>query len=393
MRRLLVLSSTFPRWDGDAEPGFVFDLCRALTERYSVAVVTPHAMGARKREVLSGIQVERFRYGPNRWQRLAYNGGMMANLDRNALLYLLLPLFFVAQFWAVVRMLWRFRPHSIHAHWMVPQGLTMVLSLAWGPGRPWVVCTAHGSDISALRGRAWTWLRRWVVSRCDVVTTVSDALRQRLVAEGCAPATISVIPMGADLREMFSPGSLERSVDELLFVGRLVRGKGLDILLHALPDIVIQHPGVRLTVVGGGPERQDLARLSDSLHVAQRVEFVGTLEHRQLANIYRRAALLVLPSREEGFGLVLVEAMGCGCPVVASDLPAVRSIVCDGDTGRLFRVADVEALARVICQLLSDGTARQLLSRTACTFVRERFDWHSIGEQYAALVEPRDNER
>lgn len=387
--RLLVLTSTFPRWEGDAEPGFVFDLCRRLVAEFDVTVLAPHAAGARRRETLAGMQVIRFRYGPERWEQLAYNGGIMANLRRNPFLYFMLPTFLLAQLFALLVLMRRLRPDAMHAHWFVPQGVVMAAAGCLGGKVPLTLCTAHGSDVSALRGRFWQRLRRWVALRCDRVVAVSEAIRDRLVSEGsCDPGRVEVIPMGADLQDQFVPDGSPRSAAEILFVGRLVEGKGVDILLRALPAVLASQPDAMLTLVGGGPERVRLASLAQQLGIELRVIFEGPVAHASLAAFFRRAALLALPSREEGFGLVLVEALGCGCPIVASDLPAIRNLLQDGQAGRLFRIGDVDALSQALTELLANGDARMALAEQGRQHVLPRHDWSIAARRYASMLMP-----
>ena len=386
--RILVLTSTFPRREGDAEPAFVFDLCRRLAERFEVTVLAPHASGARTAEIIAGMRVVRFRYGPECWERLAYEGGIMANLRRNPLLYLMLPPFFLAQLAALLIALRRDRPVAVHAHWIVPQGIVLAAALRLSGQRPRAVCTVHGSDISALRGALWTRVRRWAMARCDRVVAVSQPLRLSLAEEGCPPAKLDVIPMGVDLNGLFVPGRERRQDAALLFVGRLVPAKGADLLMRALAELDGRYPRATLTVVGSGPEADRLASLARSLGIGARVTFAGSLAHAQLAELYRRASLLVLPSLEEGFGLVLAEAMGCGCPVAASDLPALRDMIEDGRSGRLFRPGDVADMARVVAELLADPRSAQAMAEEARRRVAARFDWAGVAQRYAAALMP-----
>lgn len=386
--RLLVLTSTYPRWGGDTEPGFVHDLCRQLATAHEVMVLAPHAAGAKRKETLAGVRVIRFRYGPECWEKLAYNGGIMANLRRNPLLYLMLPWFFLGQLLALLCLMRRNRPAAVHAHWIVPQGIILAVASALNSTRPRMICTAHGSDVSALRGEFWRRLRRWVALRCDRIVAVSEALKAQLVSEGCPPERIDVVPMGADLQGLFVPDGSPRSNAEVLFVGRLVPGKGVDILLNALPAILAELPEARLTVVGDGPERGSLAELARRLNVDSRVAFAGPVAHASLAAHYRKAALLVLPSREEGFGLVLVEALGCGCPVVASGLPAIRRLLLEGQAGRLFQEGDAADLAQAIAGLLADGARSKALAERGRQHVLSQYDWQAIARRYAAILMP-----
>ena len=122
----------------------------------------------------------------------------------------------------------------------------------------------------------------------------------------------------------------------LLFVGRLVEKKGLRYLLKAMPEIIARFPQSHLTVVGDGPCRKELEKLSVHLGLRGRVDFLGALRNDELPHIYQQSGIIVFPSvvsddgDREGFGLVLVEALGCGCAAVVTDLPAMMDIVADG---------------------------------------------------------------
>jgi glycosyltransferase involved in cell wall biosynthesis len=383
---LLVLTSTFPRWERDTEPGFVFDLCRHLTSGHDITVLAPHAPGAKREEVLGGVKVVRFRYGPASWEKLTYDGGIMANLRRNPLLYFMLPLFFLAQLGSLMNLVRRIQPAAVHGHWIVPQGLVLAAARVFSRETFRAICTVHGSDVSALRGSVWARLRRWAAMRCDRLVAVSEALKTQLVSEGCPAERIDVVPMGTDLRDLFVPDGSARNGTEILFVGRLVPGKGADVLIRAFPGILARQPEATLTVVGGGPERENLDELARRLGIESHIVFAGPVPHTELAKCYRRAALLVLPSREEGFGLVLIEALGCGCPVVASDLPAIRGILGEGKTGRLFRAGDAEDLTRAVCEMLANQEGGGDMARRGRNDAIARYDWHVIAQRYAVLL-------
>lgn len=390
---LLVLTSTYPRWQGDPEPCFVHELARRLTDRFQVIVLGPHAPGALEREWLDGVEVVRYRYALERLETLVNDGGIVTNLSRSKWKLLLVPGFVLAQVWSAWHLARTRHVQVIHAHWLVPQGLVAAM-LQWLPDRkiPFVV-TSHGADLFALSGSLLQGLKRFVVRKACAITVVSEAMRERVMQIDASANNVTVQPMGVDLRGRFVPDPLlPRSEDALLFVGRLVEKKGLRHLLIAMPAMISARPGIRLTVVGFGPEEAALRQQARSLGIAQHVEFLGAVSQADLPGLYRRAALLVAPFVEagsgdqEGLGLVLVEAAGCGCPVVAGDVPAVRDVF--GDTSqRVVDARNAAALATSILEALADpGRARgdsELLRR----FVLTTFDWTSVADGYATLLE------
>jgi glycosyltransferase involved in cell wall biosynthesis len=130
-----------------------------------------------------------------------------------------------------------------------------------------------------------------------------------------------------------------------------------------------------------------LQALSKALGLAQSVKFLGAIANEKLPECYRRATALVFPSiTEEGFGLVCVEALACECPVIATDLPAAREIVLDGETGLLFRTGDSDELTCKILALLDSPSLRQSMGRGGRKFVSQRFDWQIVAHRYADLL-------
>ena len=386
-----MLTSTFPRWQGDNEPPFVFELCKRLGDQFDVVVLAPHADGAKLSERMGSIEIMRFRYFIPRWEKLAYQGGILANLKRNRWLYLLLPCFFFAQLAALLRILRQQRVDLIHAHWLIPQGLIAVATKLFFRPAPAAVllCTAHGSDLYGLRGRLFAALKRLVMSRSDALSMVSLAMKQHAIFLGAEEEKISVISMGVDTVNTFIPAEFPaRSNDELLFVGRLTAQKGGELLVRAFSKVVAVRPDTALTVIGRGPQMESLRALSEMLGVAQNVKFLGAIANENLPELYRNASVLVFPSvTDEGFGLACAEALACECPVIASDLNAARELILNGETGLLFKRGDSDDLADKILTLLADPALRFTMGKAGRKFVSQRFDWSAISSRYALLID------
>lgn len=388
---LMVLASTYPRWAGDPEPGFVHELSRRLTDRFRVIVVGPHAPGALSRELLDNVEVRRYRYAPERWQTLVNDGGIVTNLRRNKWKWLLVPSFVLGQAWTAWRILRCEGVDVIHAHWLLPQGLiaTMFQLL---PGRkvPFVV-TSHGADLYALKGRVLETLKRFVADKAATVTVVSEAMREKLSCAGVDAGKVHVRPMGVDFQNRFFPDqTAQRSSNELLFVGRLVEKKGLNHLLDAMPYVLARYPQATLKIAGFGPEQDALEQQASRLGIERNVCFLGAIPQERLPDLYRRAAVLVAPFVEaatgdqEGLGLVLVEAIGCGCPVVAGDVPAVRDVLGDASSSCVDS-RKTSTLAHAILRILDDPqwAARRVVSLRDSLV--ERLDWVRVADGYARV--------
>lgn len=383
--RLLVLSSTYPRWRDDPEPGFVHELSRRLVDRFEVTVLCPHAPGAAARETLEGVEVVRYRYAPEVLETLVNDGGIVSNLNRARWKLLLVPGFLLAQAVLAWRMVRAGKVDVIHAHWILPQGLIAHFAArARRESEVPVLVTSHGADLFALRGRLARWWKSRVVKVAAATTVVSEGMLQPMLELGATPATLSVEPMGVDLIHRFTPDvTVERSRDELLFVGRLVEKKGLRHLIDAMPHMLAERPSAFLTVAGFGPEMEERRRQVERLGLGDRVRFLGAVGQESLPGLYRRAAVFVAPFVEaatgdrDGLGLVVVEAAGCGCPVVVSDSAVTRAFGRASEQVRIVRWSTAEELAHAIVSMRWRGDVGEAWLR---------FDWDRRADAYGRIL-------
>ncbi|MBO90187.1 MAG: glycosyl transferase group 1 [Rickettsiales bacterium] len=394
--RLLVLSSTFPRWKDDTEPRFVESLSYELAAIFDVVVLAPHCKGAKREESFRSdgrtLTVHRFRYLPAAMETLAYDGGMLFRVRSNRLRLLLLPVFLGAQALAIVRLHCQLEFNAVHAHWIVPQGfVAAMLRMMWRRFPPFLV-TSHGGDLYALRGAILEKLKRWILLRANAVTVVSHAMRDYCEERRLKPGRVVVQSMGVDLEATFTPGEQHASRNGVVFVGRLVEKKGVEYLIEAVGLLAAKHVGLELTIVGDGPLRDSLKALAKSQGVGDRVRFVGGVPNEDVVHFLRSAAISVMPSvvsasgDREGLGLVAVEAQGCGCAVIASDLPAVRDTVIDGQTGLMAKPADAVDLARKIQTLLEDDALRRRLADGGRRHAMGKFTWRTVGSRYGRII-------
>lgn len=227
-------------------------------------------------------------------------------------------------------------------------------------------------------GRMWRLLRRLCYSQAyAVVAQTQDA--GRWLERNCR-ARVRVIPNF--LRDL--PAAQSSREMTIIAVGRLSSEKGFDLLLRAFASLSAKFPGWRVCVLGDGIERASLMRLRDELQMTDRIEFVG--EVRQVESWMARAALLVHPSRREGFPNVVLEAMGMGMAVICADCRAGPSeLIVDGVNGRLVPVDDVGVLAQAMSELMASPGLRECLGAEAIK-VRARFSQDRIMQMWQACI-------
>lgn len=332
--RVLQLASSFPRWDGDVSGLFIRDVADTLADAGAeVHVVAPHDAGAARRERLGAVHVRRFRYAPDAAETLAHRGGLLAAV-RSRWRLPLVPLFMAAYLWASWREARRVRPDVIHAHWWFPGGLVGVF-VSRLTGIPLVV-TLHGSDVHI----AETFLgpvARWVLRRSEVVGTVSESLRATAVERFALEADrVAVLRM-----PILMPDAVDREPPpapplRLVAIGRLAPEKGFDVLVKAVGEL-----DAELDVFGTGTE----------VLTGGRVRGHGPRSRADIAAVLADAHALVVPSRREGLGMVALEALAVGRPVIASRVGGLVETVEDGVDGILVPPDDPAALVDALRRL------------------------------------------
>jgi glycosyltransferase involved in cell wall biosynthesis len=252
----------------------------------------------------------------------------------------------------------------------------------------------------ASRSKLFGAAARYVFRRASAVTACSPELRQAALALG-APEQTLLLPWGADPAK-FHPGLRRSETREsygagpqdvlIVALGRLVYKKGFDRLLEALPAVLAAGTKVKLVLGGEGPLQPALARQAVSLGLAEHVELAGRVPWDCVPALLAAADLFVLPSvRDEkgnvdGLPTVLLEAMGSGATVVASDIGGVGLVIDHGRTGYLVPAGDVPALSQAIHSLAGDPDRRREFSQAARQAVVERFNWDNVAKQIAGLL-------
>ncbi|MDT0268928.1 glycosyltransferase family 4 protein [Streptomyces sp. DSM 44915] len=270
----------------------------------------------------------------------------------------------------------------LHIHEPVVPSLGLLT--CWAARGP-IVATFHTSNQRSRAMVAAYPILQPALEKISARIAVSEYARRTLVEHLGGDAV--VIPNGVDV-DFFAAAEprQEWSGGTLGFIGRIDEPrKGLPVLMKALPAILRARPGTRLLVAGRGDEQEALALLPTELH--GQVEFLGMVSDEDKARLLRSVDVYVAPNTGgESFGIILVEALSAGAPVLASDLDAFAQVLDGGAAGELFANEDADALAAAAVRLLGDADRRAELTKRGSAHVR-RFDWSTVGADVLAVYE------
>jgi glycosyltransferase involved in cell wall biosynthesis len=225
-----------------------------------------------------------------------------------------------------------------------------------------LVATCHLWTRQTIAIRFYEYIDALFLRRYDAIIAVSDAIAQEARDAGIAPEKITTIDNGIDLSPFASakPRLAEelKKGDRILVgtVGRLVEQKGMDYFLRAAHKVLQRFPSTLFAIVGDGPDRAKLEKLSRDLKIEASVVFTGT--RRDMPSVYASLDIFVLASLDEGMPMAVLEALASGCPTIATEVGAVPKLIMPGQNGLLVPPADSESLAQSICSVLSEPYLR-----------------------------------
>lgn len=390
--RILTVTTTYPRDEGDHTPRFVADLCEHLVADHGmqVTVLAPHGPGLERSQILRGVRVERFRYAldPSR-QAIAYGAGITDNLRDVPRARWQLPAFVTSLLAATLR---RLPEHDlVHAHWAPPGALVGLANLIHR--RPSVL-TLHRLSVPCSR------LERFALRRADRVLFNSRFTQRQVEAQGCR-CRGEVVYQGFD-QGMFRPGSVEgeslrrrlaipAQAPLVVAVARLVSFKGFHVLLEAAESFLAHRPTAHLVIAGEGPEGERLSSRAAASKFAARIHLPGPLRRRDVVRLFAAADVFVNPGIDapQGFvetlGIAALEAAAMGVPGVGTRVGGIPETIIDGETGLLVAPSDAAALADAIGALLDDGARRRALGEAARRRVEQCFSWRHLASEVAKI--------
>lgn len=303
------------------------------------------------------------------------------------------------------------KPDILHAHSPPLNGLAALRVAHWYALPIVYECRAFWEDAAASRGvsregslryRATRLLESYVCRRAQAVATLCEGLGRDILRRGVPVPKLTVVPNGVDLQKFALAGAPDPAFREELglaeaqtvlgFIGSFQAYEGLGLLLEAMPRVLREWPGLRVLLVGSGPEEPRLREKAEALGLGGRVVFLGQVHPDKVQKYYEQIDILVYPRlsmrlTELTTPLKLLEALATGRPVVASDVGGHQALIADRATGWLFKAGDVDALARTLLGLLGQPACWPALRQAGRAFVEDERSWADCARRYLDIYQ------
>ncbi|MBR3670685.1 MAG: glycosyltransferase [Fibrobacter sp.] len=388
--KVLVIGSVYPRFHEDAEvPWLRTSVAHLRKAGVEIQVLAPAYKGLKSHEI-DGTRVNRFRYAPASWEILTHEEGAPSKMASKPWLQLLAIPYIISGFFKCLKICRKWRPDIIHAHWPFPHAF-----IALGAVKLFripLVLNFHGAELLLIRKKKWVKpFLKFAIGQAQAVFANSSFTAAKIKA--IRNADVEWSPYGTTLDERGETDLDERggAGDEcvvphpvngkfkVLFVGRHIERKGIRYLIDSAKLLPADKFEIRIVGVGDLTEK-----LKQYAAQYPHVVFTGKLSPEDLAHEYSTANVFVLPAivdskgDTEGLGVVLIEAMELGLPIVASNVGGIPDVVVDGESGILVPEKDPEALANAFKRLASDRSLTVALLEGAQRRIAECFTWDGI---------------
>ncbi|PIQ99090.1 MAG: hypothetical protein COV66_14495 [Nitrospinae bacterium CG11_big_fil_rev_8_21_14_0_20_45_15] len=375
---ITILTTSFPRFKGDFAGAFAHRWAHGFYNNGNkICVIAPD-----DKEVISDkdnatLHISRFRYfWPFKFQSFAYGAGVFSRIQQNPLRILQAPFFMLAFF---LRALKNAKRTDLFFSFWLP-GACVGVAVKWFTGKP-VVARLSGSDLLLIQSPATSFFIKLILKHTRAVVCQDKTFYSALVQLGVAEEKIICIPNGLD-NELFQPYPKQKARKKLglnqdekyiLAVGRLSKSKGHANLILAFKQLLTNHSNLRLIIVGEGEEKQSLLDLAVKEGVADKTTLAGFQEHTSIPWWLNAADVFVLPSHLEGTPNILLEAMACGLPVIATDVGGVAEIITNEQNGLLIQPDSRIEIEMALHRVLNDPVLKKNMEQAALATISRKF--------------------
>ena len=394
VQKILVIGSVYPRFHEDAEvPWLRTSVAHLKKAGLDIQVLAPAYKGLKSHEI-DGIKVNRFRYAPANWEFLTHEEGAPSKMANKPWLQLLAIPYIISGFFKCIHICRQWKPDIIHAHWPFPHAY-----IALGAAKLFkipLVLNFHGAELLLIRKKKWVKpLLKFAIKQAQAVFANSSFTAGKIKA--LRNVDVEWSPYGTTLEKgvrSVKPHPVNGKF-KILFVGRHIERKGICYLIKAskyLPRDLFE-----IRIVGVGDLTEQLHAIANEVKQSSpgsaEIIFTGKLSPEALANEYKTANVFTLPAivdskgDTEGLGVVLIEAMELGLPVVASNVGGIPDVVVDGVSGILVPEKDPKALADAYKRLAESSEFTEKILAGAQQRIDECFSWDKIIERQVAVYE------
>jgi len=398
--KVLVIGSVYPRFPEDAEvPWLRTSIAHLKKAEVEVQVLAPSYKGLRD-HVIDEVPVNRFRYAPAGWEMLTHEEGAPSKMAKKPWLQLLAIPYIISGFLRCLAICRRWRPDVIHAHWPFPHAY-----IALGAAKLFripLVLNFHGAELLLIRKKKWVRpLLKFAIGQAQAVFANSSFTASKIQA--LRNVNVEWSPYGTTLGKAANAAHPVNGKFKILFVGRHIERKGITYLIEAAKYLPTNKFEIRIVGVGDLTDQLKAQASAQSGSDTQAgtqpatspapVVFTGKLSPTDLENEYRNANVFVLPAivdskgDTEGLGVVLIEAMELGLPVVASDVGGIPDVIVNGESGILVPEKDPQALADAFKRLEADPSLVNALLDGARKRIADCFTWDGIIERQIAVYD------
>lgn len=407
VQKVLVIGSVYPRFHEDAEvPWLRTSIAHLKKAGLDIQVLAPAYKGLKSHEI-DGVKVNRFRYAPAKWEFLTHEEGAPSKMANKPWLQLLAIPYIISGFFKCIKICRKFKPDIIHAHWPFPHAY-----IALGAAKLFkipLVLNFHGAELLLIRKKKWVKpLLKFAIGQAQAIFANSSFTASKIKA--LRNVDVEWSPYGTTLE--FGNRNSEFGMEphpinnkfKILFVGRHIERKGICYLIEAAKYLPRDQFEIRIVGVGDLTEQlkeqaanviarnvSDEAIQDGSAALPAEIIFTGKLSPEALASEYKTANVFTLPAivdskgDTEGLGVVLIEAMELGLPIVASNVGGIPDVVIDGETGILVPEKDPEALASAYKRLAAEPELVKHLLVGSQKRINECFTWDGIIQRQIAV--------
>lgn len=389
--KVCFVTTSFIRSSTDYYSYFIYEQAESILQNApeaDVTVVAPSQDGFLTEENVGGVEIKRFTYfWPRRLQKIAYQtDGIYRAIKNSPWALIQVPLFLGSILVNTFRHGWH--AQIIHAQWIQTAYVVLPLKLFF-PVK--IVVSARGADMHGIASTPWKrWFNRTLLNQLDGIFTVSEDFCSILKNQLRVNTPVTPLFNGVDtrhfckkqcpeLREKLNLSAEDRAV---LFLGNMIQRKGVDTLLEAFAIVSRARKNVKLLIAGEGPELSNYINLSERLGIRNLVQFFDLVPRAEIPDFLSISSMLVLPSLGEGRPNVVLEAMACKTPVVASDIGGTKELIQHEKTGLMFEPKNAQKLSEQILRILDNPQeANTFAERAHQSLETNGLTWKSHGKR------------